>query len=108
MRTVKQIEALVNAGRMTEKESISYIIDFYGNEEDNMCNFPVNEEYCSVDSSGISQNVNHGDYTCSGDIVDWSYWRENFYRLAEENEDGELEYKIYHTNIYILSVAKLL
>ena len=101
MRTVKQIEALVNAGRITEKEAISYIVDFYGDESDNLETFPVNEEYCSVDSSGRSQNVNYGDYTCSGDIVDWSYWRENFYRICKENEYGELEFKIYHTNIYM-------
>ena len=101
MRTIKQIEALVNAGRIAEKEAISYIIDFDGNEEDNMDKFPVNEEYCAVDNSGRSQNVNYGDYTCSGDIVDWSYWRENFYRICKENEDGELEFKIYHTNIYM-------
>lgn len=101
MRTIKQIEALVNAGRITEKEAIEYIVDFYGNEEDNMCNFPVYEEYCAVDSSGRSQSVNYGDYTCSGEIVDWSYWRRNFYRLAKVNEDGILECKIYHTNIYM-------
>ena len=101
MRTVKQIEALVNAGRITEKEAISYIVDFYGDESKNLKTFPVNEEYCAVDNSGRSQSVNYSDYTCSGDIVDWSYWRENFYRLAKENEDGELEYKIYHTNIYM-------
>ena len=107
MRTVKQIEALVNAGRITEKEAISYIIDFYGNEENNMGNFPVNEEYCAVESHNGSQSVNYGDYTCSGDIVDWSYWRRNFYRLAEENEDGELECKIYHTNIYMFVCGEI-
>ena len=26
---------------------------------------------------------------------------ENFYRLAKEDEDGEFECKIYHTNIYM-------
>ena len=101
MRTVEQINALVNAGRINEEEAISYVIDFYGNEDDNMGNFHVNEEYCTVDNSGRSRNVNYGDYTCSGDIVDWSYWRENFYRLAKVNEYGELECKIYHTNIYM-------
>ena len=100
MRTIKQLEALINAGRITEKEAISYIIDFYGNEEDNLEIFPINEEYCAVDNSGRSQNVNFGDYTCSGDIIDWSYWRENFYRLAKVNEDGVLECKIFHTNLY--------
>ena len=100
MRTIKQIKALVNAGRITEEEAISYIIDFYGNEEDNMGNFPVNEEYCAVESYNGNQSVNFGDYTCSGDIVDWNYWRENFHRLAEEDEDGVLMCKIYHTNLY--------
>ena len=100
MRTIKQIEALINACRITEKEAISYIIDFYGNEEDNMENFPIKEEYCTVDSSGRSQNVNYGDYTCSGDIVDWSYWRESFYRLSKVNEDGMLECGIPHTYLY--------
>ena len=100
MRTIKQLEALINAGRITEKEAISYIIDFYGDESDNLEIFPINEEYCAVDNSGRSQNVNFGDYTCSGDIVDWSYWRENFYRLAKVNEDGVLECKIFHTNLY--------
>ena len=107
MRTIKQIEALVNAGRITEKEAISYIIDFYGNEEDNMGNFPVNEEHCAVGNSGGSQNVNYGDYTCSGDIVDWSYWRGNFYKEAEANEEGILECKIYHTNLYAFVGGKI-
>ena len=100
MRTIKQIEALVNASRITEKDAISYIIDFYGDESENLEIFPLKEEYCAVDNSGRSQNVNFGDYTCSGDIVDWSYWRENFYRLAKEDEDGVLMCKIYHTNLY--------
>ena len=100
MRTIKQIEALVNAGRITEEDAISYIIDFYGNEEDNMGNFPVNEEYCTVESYNGNQSVNYGDYTCSGDIVDWSYWRENFYRLSKVNKDGILECRIPHTNLY--------
>jgi len=107
MRTIEQINALVNAGKITEEEAISYVIDFYGNEEDNMDKIPVQEDYCAVETSGRSQNVNYGDYTCSGDIVDWSYWRRNFYRLAEENEDGELEYKIYHTNIYMFVGGEL-
>ena len=107
MRTIKQIEALINAGRITEKEAISYIIEFYGNEEDNMENFPSKEEYCAVDNSGRSQNVNFGDYTCSGDIVDWSYWRENFYRLSKENEYGVLECKILHTNLYTFVNGKI-
>ena len=101
MRTVKQIEALVNAGRMTEKEAISYIVDFYGDESKNLKMFTVNEEYCAVDSSGRSQSVNYGDYTCSGDIVDFWWWHINFYKEAIANEAGELECKIYHTNIYM-------
>ena len=100
MRTIKQIEALVNAGRITEEEAISYIIDFYGDVSDNLEIFPVNEQYCAVDNSGRSQNVNFGDYTCSGDIIDLSYWRENFYRLAKVNEDGVLECRIPHTYLY--------
>ena len=107
MRTIKQIEALVNAGRITEEDAISYIIDFYGDESDNLEIFHVKEKYCTVDSSGRSQNVNYGDYTCSGDIVDWNYWRENFYRLAKEDEDGELECKIYHTNIYMFVCGEI-
>lgn len=108
MRTIKQIEALVNAGRITEKEAISYIVDFYGDESKNLKIFPVNEEYCAVESSNRGQNVNFGDYTCSGDIVDWSYWRENFYRICKENEDGELEFKIYHTNIYMVADGEII
>ena len=100
MRTIEQIEALINAGRITGKEAIDYIIDFYGNEEDNMDEFPVNEEYCAVDNSGRSQNVNYGDYTRCGEIVDFSWWHRNFYKEAKKNENGELECKIYHTNIY--------
>ena len=100
MRTIEQINALVNAGRINEDEAISYVIDFYGNEEDNMDNIPVREDYCAVDSSGRSQNVNYGDYVCSGDIVDFSWWHRNFYKEAKKNENGELECKIYHTNIY--------
>jgi len=107
MRTIKQIEALINAGRLSEGDAIEYIVDNYGNEEDNLDSFPVKEEYCSVDNSGRSQNVNYGDYTCSGDIVDWSYWRENFYRLAKANEEGILECKIYHTNLYSFVGGKI-
>ena len=100
MRTVEQINALVNAGRINEEEAISYVIDFYGNEEDNMDEFPVNEEYCAVDNSGRGQSVNYGDYTSCGEIVDFSWWHRNFYKEAKKNENGELECKIYHTNIY--------
>ena len=100
MRTIEQINALVNAGKITEEEAISYVIDFYGNEEDNMDKITVHEDYCAVDTSGRSQNVNYGDYTCSGEIVDFSWWHRNFYKEAKENESGELECKIYHTNIY--------
>jgi len=100
MRTIKQIEALVNANRISEREAIEYIVDNYGDESDNFDNFTVGEEYCAVDNSGRSQNVNYGDYTCSGDIVDFSWWHRNFYKEAKKNENGELECKIYHTNIY--------
>ena len=101
MRTIRQIEALVNAGRITEEDAISYIIDFYGDESENLEIFPLKEEYCAVDNSGRSQNVNYGDYTCSGDIVDFWWWHINFYKESEANEYGELECKIYHTNIYM-------
>ena len=107
MRTIKQLEALINAGRITEKEAISYIVDFYGDESDNLETFPVNEGYCAVDNSGRSQNVNFGDYTCTGDIVDWSYWRENFYRLSAVNEDGVLECRIPHTDLYSFVGGKI-
>lgn len=108
MRTIKQLEALVNAGRITEEEAISYIIDFYGNEEDNMDKFHVNEEYCAVESSNRGQSVNYGDYTCSGDIVDFGWWHRNFYKEAKENEDGEPECKIYHTNIYMFAGGEII
>ena len=100
MRTIEQINALVNAGKITEKEAISYVIDFYGNEEDNMDKIPVQEDYCAVDNSGRGQSVNYGDYTSCGEIVDFSWWHRNFYKEAKKNESGELECKIYHTNIY--------
>lgn len=36
---------------------------------------PIEEEECEVRTSGGSQNVSHGDYTCSGYIVDFSkHW----------------------------------
>ena len=101
MRTINQIEALVNANRISEREAIEYIVDNYGDESDNFDKIDVVEEYCEVDCSGRSQNVSYGDYVCSGDIVDWSYWHHNFYKHAAKSEDtGELEIKIYHTNIY--------
>ena len=100
MRTFEQINALVNAGRINEEEAISYVIDFYGNEVDNVDNIPVKEDYCAVDTCGRSQSVSYGDYVCSGDIVDFSWWHRNFYKEAKKNENGELECKIYHTNIY--------
>ena len=100
MRTINQIKSLVKANRLSEKEAIEYIIDNYGDESDNFDKIDVVEEFCQVDSSGRSQNVNYGDYTCSGDIVDWDWWHRNFYKEAKENESGELECKIYHTNIY--------
>ena len=51
MRTINQIEALVNANRISEREAIEYIVDNYGDESDNFYKFPVNEEYCAVESS---------------------------------------------------------
>ena len=108
MRTIEQINALVNAGKINEDEAISYVIDFYGNEEDNMDNIPVRDDYCAVYSSTRGQNVSYGDYVCSGDIVDWSYWHNNFYRHAIKSEyNGELEIKIYHTNIYMFVGGEL-
>ena len=101
MRTINQIEALVNANRISEREAIEYIVDNYGDESGNFDKFTVCEEYCAVESSNRGQNVNYGDYTCSGDILDWNYWREIFYKEAKKNEYGELECKIYHTNIYM-------
>ena len=101
MRTIEQINALVNAGRINEEEAISYVIDFYGNEEDNIDKIPVKEDYCAVDTSGRNQNVNYGDYVCSGEIVDFSWWHRNFYKKATKAFNGDLlQCKIYHTNIY--------
>ena len=100
MRTINQIKALVKANRLSEEEAIEYIIDNYGDESDNFDKIEVVEEYCEVDTSGRSQNVSYGDYVCSGDIVDFEWWRRNFYKEAKENQEGELECKIYHTNIY--------
>ncbi len=101
MRTINQIEALVNANRISEREAIEYIVDNYGDESDNFDKIDVVEEYCEVDCSGISQNVSYVDYVCSGYIVDWSYWHHNFYKHAILSKStGELEIKIYHTNIY--------
>lgn len=101
MRTINQIEALVNANRISEREAIEYIIDNYGDESENFDKLPVKEEYCEVDCSGRYQNVSYGDYTCSGDIVDFGWWYHNFYKHAVVSElTGELEVKIYHTNIY--------
>ena len=101
MRTFEQINALVNAGRINEDEAISYVIDFYGNEEDNFDKIPVKEDYCAVDNSGRGQSVNYGDYTSCGEIVDFSWWHRNFYKKATKAFNGDLlQCKIYHTNIY--------
>ena len=93
MRTIEQIEALVRNGRLGIAEAIDYVIE--NNLEENL---PKIEDYCVVKSSGRSQNVNYGDFTSSGEIIDWSYERRNFYKKAKENEDGELEVKIYHSD----------
>lgn len=109
MRTIEQINALVNAGRINEDEAISYVIDFYGNEEDNMDKITVQEDYCAVETSGRSQNVNYGDYTCSGDIVDFAWWHRNFYKEAKKIFNGDLlQCKIYHTNIYMFVGGELI
>ena len=108
MRTINQIEALVNANRISEREAIEYIVDNYGDESDNFDKFPVNEEYCAVESSNRGQNVNYCDYTCSGDILDFEWWHRNFYKEAKENEDGKLECKIYHTNIYMFADGEII
>jgi len=86
MRTINQIEALVNANRISEREAIEYIVDNYGDESDNFDKLPVKEEYCEVDCSGRYQNVSYGDYTCSGDIVDFGWWHHNFYKHAIVSE----------------------
>lgn len=42
---------------------------------ENSDKLPVEEDECEVTSSGRSQNVNYGDYTSSGEIVDFSaHW----------------------------------
>ena len=93
MRTLSQIEKLTKAGRLEISEAVTYL-----HENDMQDQLPVVEDYCEVSSSGRSQNVNYGDFTSSGEIIDWHNERRNFYRNAKPNEEGELEVKIYHSN----------
>ena len=96
MRTIQQIEALVTASRLTECEAINYIIE---NELENQLS--EIEDYCEVTSSTRGQNVNYGDFTSSGEIINWSNERRNFYRNAKLNENGELEVKIFHSDVIV-------
>ena len=100
MRTISQLEQLVKANRISERDAIDYVIEYYGDENHNLDKFEVYEDYCAVDSSGRSQNVNWGDYVCSGEIIDWIWWHHNFYKNATLNQEGELEIKIYHSIFY--------
>lgn len=100
MRTIKQIEALVNDCRMSEGEALQYIIDNFGNENDNFDKFPVIEEFCKVEQAGKTQVVTFGGYSCSGEIVDWEWERQHINEGAVLKEDGNLSKRIYHTEIY--------
>ena len=107
MRTINQIEALVNANRLTEAEAIEYVVDNYGDESESTANVAVIEDYCEVES-GYNQSVTYGDYTCSGEIIDWAWWHRNFYQHAVESKDsGELQCKIYHSQFYSFVNGKL-
>lgn len=100
MRTIKQIEALVNDCRMSEGEALQYIIENLGNENENLDKFPVIEEFCEVEQAGRTQVVSFGTYSSSGEIVDWEWERQHINEGAVLKEDGNLSKRIYHTEIY--------
>ncbi len=93
MKKIEALEKDVDRRKISIKKAIEYIYD-----NDLQDNLPVVEDYCEVRSSGRSQNVSYYDFVSSGDIIDWSYQRLNFYKNAVKNEDGELEVKIYHSD----------
>jgi len=92
MINVAEYEALIRNGKRSVSEVTNLIIENALEEE-----LPIVESFCKVISLGRSQNVTYNDFVSSGDIIDWSYERRNFYKKATENNDGELEVKIYHS-----------
>jgi len=91
---VKNLEKRVLAGKLDVSEAVEKII------VENLERFlPVSEDYAEVVSIGThGQHCNYGDFSSTGEIIDWSYQRANFYKKAKENKDGELEVKIYHSD----------
>ena len=102
MRTIKQIEALVNDKRLTENEAIEYVIENYGNENENgnMERFPVIDRYCEVEQTGRGQVVSYGTYDSWGEIVDWSWEHKHFADGCEKDEYGRIFKKVFYADIY--------
>lgn len=67
MRTISQINSLLNAGRITEAEAAEYII-----ENNLVSQLEQITEEVEVTGSGSRQHVEHLNYSCSGEIIDWS------------------------------------
>lgn len=67
MRTISQINSLLNAGRITEAEAAEYII-----ENNLVSQLEQITEEVEVTGSGTRQQVEHLHYSCSGEIIDWS------------------------------------
>jgi len=93
MIILEEYEALIRKGKIGVPEVTNLII-----ENSLEGTLPVVEDFCKVTSSGRSQNVSYDDFVSSGEIIDWSYERRNFYKKAKENEDGELEVRINHSS----------
>lgn len=71
MRTINQINALLNAGRITEAEAVEYIYD-----NDLQSQLESITEEVEVTGSGSRQYFEHLHYSRSGEIIDWESARD--------------------------------
>ena len=71
MRTISQINVLLNAGRITEAQAVDYIY-----ENNLVSQLETITEEVEVTGSGSRQHVEHLHYSCSGEIIDWASARD--------------------------------
>jgi hypothetical protein len=68
----------------TIEEMLQIMVDFFSENSEAL---PQLEDECEVTSHGRSQNVSYGDYTSSGEIVDFS-----------ENWHKDPSHKVFHSD----------
>jgi hypothetical protein len=59
----------------TMQEVYGAVVEFMNSNWDLIPNFPTQEDECEVSQNGRGQNVNYGDFTSSGEIINWSDYR---------------------------------